>query len=47
MEVSIEKKRARLMERHIGMVVCARGVGDGIRRGGSEERDAKRSPTAP
>ena len=47
MEVSIEKKRARLMVRHIWRVVCARGERDGIRRGGSEERDAKRSPTAP
>ena len=47
MEASIEKKRARPMERHIWRVVCATGVGDGIRRGGSEERDVKRSPTAP
>ena len=47
LEVSIEKKRARLMVRHIWRVVCARGERDGIRRGGSEERDAKRSPTAP
>ena len=47
LEASIEKKRARPTVRHIWRRVCARGVRDGIRRGGSEERDVKRSPTAP